>query len=121
MSGACAGITTTVNCEGVTMDSSYIRRYHWYKDHGICVQCGQRDAEKGKTLCPECKSGRKPQVEEFLRRYYRLKEAGLCVACGKALPVDGQLKCYECREKHRATERRSNARKRRENAANATV
>lgn len=103
------------------MVSKYTVLYYWYKDHGICVQCGQRDAEPNRVLCVECKAGRKPDTEKFLKRYYRLKEAGLCVACGKALPVDGQLKCYECREKHRATERRSNARKRREDAANATV
>lgn len=29
-------------------------RYYWYKEHGICVSCGQEEAAPGKVRCEEC-------------------------------------------------------------------
>lgn len=36
--------------------SEYDReRYAWYKQHGICVDCGTNEAYKGHTRCLECR------------------------------------------------------------------
>ena len=40
-------------------------RYYWLKAHGICVQCGQKDAFPGYTKCPECIE----KAEEASRKY----------------------------------------------------
>lgn len=31
-----------------------VNNYEWYKEHHICVRCGQHDAEKNHVLCLEC-------------------------------------------------------------------
>lgn len=30
-------------------------RYAFYKTHGICVRCGQADAEPGRIYCTACR------------------------------------------------------------------
>lgn len=30
------------------------KRYHWYKDHHICVKCGQAEAAPNRTKCDAC-------------------------------------------------------------------
>ena len=40
-------------------------RYHWLKDHGICVQCGQADAEPGFTKCPTCREAHRAQCRKW--------------------------------------------------------
>lgn len=40
-------------------------RYHWLKEHGICVQCGQADAEQGLTKCPACREKHREQVKKW--------------------------------------------------------
>ena len=40
-------------------------RYHWLKAHGICVQCGQADAEPGRTKCPACREAHRKQCHKW--------------------------------------------------------
>lgn len=88
--------------------------YHWYKEHGICVDCKEEDAAPGKTRCLNCLSIRAEQrreresklsPEELAEknrikrergkklREYR-KANGLCDVCGKPA-YKGYSKCYE--------------------------
>ena len=88
--------------------------YHWYKDHGICVDCKQEDAAPGRTRCLNCLSKNAEQrrkresklspeeIEEKNRikreksqklRDYR-KANGLCDVCGKPV-YKNYSKCYE--------------------------
>lgn len=50
--------------------------YDWYKSHGICVKCGQRDAIKGGSRCAECverdRLWREAHRDQLLA-YYRAK------------------------------------------------
>lgn len=104
-------------------------RYYWLKSHGICVQCGQRDAFPGYTKCPECiekaeeasrkcwadgekrsrynKQGAKRKKE--LREYR--KAHGLCVRCGRPMENRKYLSCKWCREKRNAKRRKQCARR----------
>ena len=79
--------------------------YHYYKDHGICVDCHQYEAAKGKTRCLNCLSIRAEQrreresklTEEELAEKNRIKREksqklrdyrkanGLCDVCGKSV------------------------------------
>lgn len=46
--------------------ASYGReRYYWLKAHGICVQCGQADAEPGRTKCPACRERHRQQCHKY--------------------------------------------------------
>ena len=88
--------------------------YHYYKEHGICVECHQEEAAKGKTRCLYCLSKRAEQrrereskltKEELAEknctrrekgkalRDYR-KANGLCDICGKPV-YKNYSKCYE--------------------------
>lgn len=88
--------------------------YHYYKDHGICVDCHQYEAAKGKTRCLNClsimaeqrrKRESKLTAEEIAEknrikreksqklRDYR-KANGLCTVCGKPV-YKNYSKCYE--------------------------
>lgn len=101
-------------------------RYYWLKSHGICVQCGQKDAFPGYTKCPECiekaeEASRKCWADKEKRiRYnkrgnerkielmeYR-KSHGLCIRCGRPMESKEYLTCKWCREKQ--NERRRNQR-----------
>lgn len=103
-------------------------RYYWLKSHGICVQCGQRDAFSGYTKCPECiekaeQASRKCWNDEEKRirynergkkrkselREYR-KSHGLCTSCGRPIEKREYFTCKWCREKR--NERRRNQRSR---------
>ena len=88
--------------------------YHYYKDHGICVDCHQEEAAKGKTRCLYCLSKRAEQrreresklTEEELAEINRIKREksqkqrdfrkanGLCDVCGKPV-YKNYSKCYE--------------------------
>lgn len=95
----------------MTPTESARARREWYKAHGICVRCGQRDAFPGRFQCAECLEyttlyNIKCRSLEKERSYYpRKKEKrdariadGLCPFCGKPA-VKGQL-CLECYVKH---------------------
>lgn len=102
--------------------------YEWYKEHGICVRCGQMDAVKGKTKCVTCleknaesqrRLREKKSAEElelqaeknkayYRERYQKLKEAGLCVNCAKPQVSTSKVYCIDCAIKN---QRRNNKRK----------
>lgn len=91
-------------------------RYAWYKEHGICVRCGQEKADKGHTRCLQCrfididnqisyKERHKETYAEYQKQYQRnlrayRKEHGLCQQCGKPTN-NGHVFCTE----HLATRR----------------
>jgi len=87
-------------------------RYDWYKSHGICVNCGQEEAQKGHVYCLECrmymnkaskkyhkghKESRNTRNRElsWLRRE-RYAAAGLCAKCGKRKPAESRKYCPYC-------------------------
>ena len=90
-------------------------QYAWYKEHGICVLCGQKDAQKGYTRCLECRfkereyarksrekltDEQKAEYNDKKRKaqsnlYQRRKEQGICVMCGKA-KADRGVRCSVC-------------------------
>ena len=86
-------------------------RYHWYKAHGICVNCGQTWAEPGRVMCAECArknaaSQRKHDPDGTRHAAYMdalrtsRRAAGLCFECGK--PLDGpHTLCSRCLAQHR--------------------
>lgn len=99
------------------MDDNKLR-YQWLKEHGICIQCGQRDAFPGYVRCPECiektniasarcrddkdkrlkynKRGR----ERGKQLYEERKRKHMCTICGKTLPECYKyLTCVRCRKK----------------------
>ena len=100
-------------------------RYQWLKDHGICVQCGQRDTFPGYIRCPECiekvniasakcrddKEKRIKYNEHAKERrkqlYKERKSKHMCTNCGKKLPEDYKYcTCISCR-KRRSEKRRT--------------
>lgn len=84
--------------------------YHWRKEHGICTRCGKEEAEKGKTVCLECKMVQREKMlavyhnkpEEFKamqaekKRLIRAekKANGICWQCSKPVYKD-HVYCYE--------------------------
>lgn len=106
-----------------TVDKGY-SRYYWYKEHGVCVKCGQTDARHGKTLCVECAEKQKercnkPMSEEQKQRAKAKKaqrrdsriEQGLCPNCGKRPSVSDGLYCEFCRAYHRRKKEIENRKK----------
>lgn len=91
------------------MSPDYYRSlYRWYREHGICTCCHQRDAEPGKSLCYECaekkrqqSAGRRadPERRASIRakkkaRYQQARQEGRCIICGKDAYRDKSY-CYE--------------------------
>lgn len=91
-------------------------RYAWYKEHGICVRCGQEKAKENHTVCWSClanmndysriyyHSKEKPRSDEQLERdkesrnrYVENRHSqGLCWRCGLRPPI-GKGKYSQCR------------------------
>ena len=84
--------------------------YHWYKEHGICVNCAKQNAAPGRIMCDECaelnrekqrqRKKNNPSNADARRAYNRRHrkerlEQGLCPDCGKPL-YNGLKSCYEC-------------------------
>ena len=93
----------------------------WYAEHGICVSCGQADAEPGRTQCGACARKALARVKKWdpdgskhRQNMQALREErkarGLCVDCG--LPAGKYIRCAACRQKHRETYRLGEIRKR---------
>ena len=102
------------------------------KAAGRCVNCGNRDAEPGLTLCLACARRRRAAERA---RYHRAKSAGLkyggksamtkrskarirsrqrrqarldaqmCVRCGRQPPVDGGASCEACLQARRTADK----------------
>ena len=96
------------------MATNSYETYHYYKEHGICVDCHQEEAAKGRTRCLTCLSLRAEQRQKYnsklteeeraernrikrekskALRDYR-KANGLCDVCGKPV-YKNYSKCYE--------------------------
>lgn len=88
-------------------------RYYWYKSHGICVQCGQKDAWKGQVLCLECRMSinenkiQKLTTEQQFRHYQHQKRRrdiliafGICTVCGKRNAKENRRLCEICSAKY---------------------
>lgn len=101
--------------------------YKYYKEHGICPQCGVREHAPGRVRCEIClaqnaeSSARKRLNEndneydtrmKKMRYYNRStrserKENGKCIWCGKPLSAYSSCFCPDCRIKNqRKNERR---------------
>ena len=87
-------------------------RRAWYKEHGICCQCGSAPARIDRTLCEacaqaqhdkqeKCDPGRKRSQQRNIERKERRFEAGLCVNCGKRPHREGHKCCEWCAKKQR--------------------
>ena len=103
------------------------KNYKYYKDHGICPQCGAREHAPGRVRCEICLAQNAESVarrrsnedsNEYVTRknkmrYYNRsirserKENGKCIWCGKHLSTYSSCFCPDCRVKNqRKNERR---------------
>ena len=96
-------------------------RYYWYKEHGICVSCGQADAAPGKVKCEECAAKvadrsmaayyrKREERKEAMRRqqrerYAKRRAKGLCADCGKKTSAGKRL-CLDCFLRRRRYDKR---------------
>lgn len=96
-------------------------RYYWYKEHGICVSCGQEDAAPGKVKCEECAAKvadrsmaayyrQREERREAMRRrqrerYAKRRAKGLCADCGKKTSAGKRL-CLDCFLRRRRYDKR---------------
>ena len=108
--------------------------YQWYKEHGICVQCHQENARKGRVLCGMCAASqteakliryhagtRKEPTEEQRRRkaetakklHEKRSAQGLCFKCGKhpAIHPGQPSRCRFCLEKEREKSKKYRSKK----------
>lgn len=101
--------------------------YKYYKEHGICPQCGVREHAPGRVRCEIClaqnaeSKHRQYEQETQEQRASRLssvntyrkkmrsnrKNSGKCIWCGKPLSAYSTCFCPDCRVKNqRKNERR---------------
>jgi len=85
----------------------------WYKAHGICPTCRQRDAAIGFVQCPECierESAYQAKYRERDREAYNAKrreerqmakDHGICPRCMSNTAVPGMIMCKTCLLKNR--------------------
>lgn len=76
--------------------------YWFYRERGICVNCGQTWAEPGKSRCKACEEKHKVSKSIYdptgdkrrAQRQARI-DAGMCIDCGR--PVEpGSHRCRRC-------------------------
>lgn len=99
--------------------------YQWYKEKGICVQCGSYKAAPNRVRCEYClaksaessakkreKQGteeRKKDNENHRIAREKRKLKGICICCGKPQSVSSKCFCIDCRIKNqRRNDRRKN-------------
>ena len=63
------------------------------KSAGLCVLCGKKPAENGKTRCKECKQ-RQSENQKAIRKYRA--DRGKCILCGEEA-LFGKKMCVMCR------------------------
>ena len=101
--------------------------YKYYKEHGICPQCGVREHAPGRVRCEIClaqnaESKRRQYEQETqeqiasrlsnMNTYHKKmrvnrKDSGKCIWCGKPLSAYSSCFCPDCRVKNqRKNERR---------------
>lgn len=77
-------------------------RYQRLKAAGLCVVCGKKPSETGKTACWECRLRRNRICRDIARRKkgslpLEVFRSGLfCANCGKAKPMAGKKVCPAC-------------------------
>lgn len=102
------------------------KNYKYYKDHGICPQCGVREHAPGRVRCEIClarnaeSKRRQLESETQQQRNSRLssmnayhkkmrskrKDSGKCVWCGKPLSAYSTCFCPDCRIKNQKNNER---------------
>ena len=87
-----------------------LERYHRQtaerRASGLCVKCGKRPPEPGRTRCEPCAAKKRPA--DRARHHRRTAERvarGLCVKCGKRPPAPERSQCEPCLEMDRAAGR----------------
>ena len=78
-------------------------QYKYRKENGICVRCGKRKSENGKTRCLECKE---KANKSNMDTYYFFKKIGMCVICCKEKADQGYVTCLSCRMEKRERDKR---------------
>lgn len=92
-----------------------MNEYNWYKSRGICVNCHQENAIRGKVHCPNCNDDRNLKAIEYWNenknsinskrrqlRQYRIKNK-LCTKCGSNLSDDYNYKmCSKCLKREKS-------------------
>lgn len=100
-------------------------KLYYYKEHGICVSCGQYDAVPGKTMCEVCAAKKyenairyrpspeqkKRSAEHVMRKRDERRAAGLCIQCGKPQAEKSSSYCTVCLYKKREYARKSRVKK----------
>lgn len=96
------------------------RIYHFRKQNGLCVKCGEKLDRKG-TRCKTCAD----YDNEYSKRYYydkgkykkeetynHRKKYNMCPRCGKRHTYTDEqfILCNECREKEKIERKRRNIR-----------
>lgn len=84
-------------------------RYKYYKDKGICTQCGAAWARTGRVECEACaaklKARHDARADERRKQekalYEGRKAAGLCPVCGKYPPRPNRVTCEKCAQRQR--------------------
>lgn len=104
-----------------TIMTKYQELYAWYKQMGICPQCGTNKAAPNRVRCEEClaknaesaNKRRKINPAPSRKAYYKSlrekrKEDGLCIWCGKPTCSSSTVFCIDCKIKN---QRRNEQRK----------
>ena len=97
----------------------------WYKSHGICIRCGARSAEPGKTECAECSEKNRIRYAEYYKKnrlkikertknyrqkkYHENKSKSVCVICGK--PLYQEKSSVYCMEHYLSIKRKHKSRR----------
>ena len=85
-------------------------KYSERRNEGICVKCGKRYAEAGRSMCKICAAnmveskqrndpGGLRHYQWFTNRIAERKANGLCVDCGKKLKDLRYSRCKSCRKR----------------------
>lgn len=82
--------------------------YKHYKEHGICVSCGQEKAEPNRVRCFECleknakrhKQNKSSSKDRSKALRQKRKAQGLCVWCGKPQCSNSTAFCIDCKIKN---------------------
>lgn len=95
--------------------------YAWYKQMGICPQCGTNKAALNRVRCEECLAKNAESEDKHRkikpitsRKTYnknlreQRKENGLCIWCGKPICSTSTVYCIDCKIKN---QRRNDKRK----------
>lgn len=95
----------------------------WYKAHGICTVCGQKDAVGRLKMCAECLYKANEATRKWAsknpgywrdaqkKRRQRLLEEGKCQKCGRENDNPGRKYCRACALKWRQYYHRTYVRK----------